>query len=93
MKTITNLKSMPYAQAKIVANETTICLVSYTTTVIGIDLVEGWVYCYGTYSQTTRKHISAFCKEFGKGFDYYLMKRIYAEGLRYNYLTGELEAI
>ena len=87
------LKNMPYAQAKVMENENTITLISYTTTVIEIDKKNGWVRCYGTYSQTTRKHISAFCREMDMGLEYYLMKRIYAEGLRYNHLTGEVEKI
>lgn len=79
-----NLKNMPYAQARIMENENTITLISYTTTVIEIGKNNGWVRCYGTFSQTTRKHISAFCKEMGMGLDYYLMKRLANEGLMYN---------
>lgn len=76
------LKNMPYAQAKIVETENTITLISYVTTVIEIDKNSGWVKCYGTFSQTTRKHISAFCKEIG--LDYYLMKKLAREDLMYN---------
>ena len=79
-----NLKNMPYAQAKIMEDENTIALISYTTTVIEIGKNNGWVRCYGTFSQTTRKHISAFCREMGMGLDYYLMKKIANEGLMYN---------
>ena len=79
-----NLKNMPYAQAKIMENENTIALISYKTTVVEIGKKNGWVRCYGTFSQTTRKHISAFCKEMGMGLDYCLMKKIANEGLMYN---------
>jgi hypothetical protein len=78
------LKSMPYAQAQIIENDDIIILVSYTTPVVEIHKNNGWVKCYGTYSQTTRKHISAFCKEMNMGLDYYLMKKLANEGLMYN---------
>ena len=87
----TKLQAMPYAQALIIRNNNgKIALVSYTTTVIVLDALTGWVRCFGTYSQTTKKHISAFCKEIGLGLNYYLMKKIYEENLGYNVYTGEL---
>lgn len=90
MKTVTKLNLMPYAQANIVETPESISLVSYTTEVVRIDKASGWVKCFGTYSQTTRKHISAFCREMGYGLTYQTMKMIHAEGLKYNIYTGEL---
>lgn len=84
------LKFMPYAQARITEDENTINLISYTTTVITIDKNTGWVICSGTYSQTTRKHISSFCKEIDCGLNYYLMKQIAADRVKYNIDTGEI---
>lgn len=67
------LKNMPYAQATvIISGKSDITLRSYATDVIIIS--GGWMTCTGTYSQTTRKHISAFMKEFGFG-DYFLAKK------------------
>ena len=88
-----NLELMPYAQAHI-----TICgnikkLVSYVTDVVLINTDTGWTQCTGTYSNTTRKHISAFCKEIGCGMDYQLMKKLYADEMEYNIYTGEVRAI
>lgn len=81
------LKNMPYAQAKIMETENTITLISYETTVIAISKINGWIRCYGTFSQTTRKHISAFCKEMDMGLDYRLMKKLADEGLMYDINT------
>ena len=59
--TKTLLKTMPYAQATIISTEDTLILRSYSTDVIIIS--DGWMTCTGIYSQTTRKHISAFMRE------------------------------
>lgn len=87
------LTNMPYAQAKVVIDENNaITLISYTTTVVVID-PQGWLTCSGTYSQTTRKHISAFMKEYGNGADYYTAKRCYEDGVTYNIYTGEIVSL
>ena len=92
MMTIEKLPTMPYAQAKIVKNENKIELVSYKTTVATVDTATGWTMCYGLYSTTTRKHISAFCKEFA-ALTFEIMKMCYKQRLKYNIYTGELAAI
>jgi hypothetical protein len=79
---------MPYAQATvIISGNNDITLRSYATDVIIIS--GGWMTCTGTYSQTTRKHISAFMREFGFG-DYFLAKRLFTENLKMNIYTGEV---
>jgi hypothetical protein len=83
---------MPYAQAEIKREQDKVCLISYVTKVIEIDTTSGWVQCYGTFSRTTAKHISAFCRQMGCG-DYYTMKLIYKDNMRYNMWTGEIEGI
>lgn len=84
----TNLKTMPYAQATVIFLENNdMILRSYTTDVVIIS--DGWMSCTGTYSQTTRKHISAFMKEFNFG-DYFLAKKLYQENLKLNIHTGEI---
>lgn len=85
--TKTSLKTMPYAQATIISTENTLILRSYQTDVIIIS--DGWMTCTGTYSQTTRKHISAFMKEFNFG-DYSLAKKLYTDNLKMNVYTGEI---
>lgn len=85
--TKTSLKTMPYAQATIIATENTLILRSYQTDVIIIS--DGWMTCTGTYSQTTRKHISAFMREHNFG-DYFLAKKLYTDNLKMNIYTGEI---
>lgn len=88
------LSFMPYAQAKVYeyrknegcsANKD--ILVSYTTQVLEIDYDKCLVTCFGLYSRTTRKHISAFMRE--KGMNYYIAKDCYEDNMQYNFVTGE----
>lgn len=83
------LKFMPYAQAHIVRNPNRIVLVSYNTQVAAI--IGGQLVCYGLYSRTTIRHISAFCRQFGT--DYYVAKKCYKEGLQYDLVTKEFSRI
>lgn len=93
MLTIKKLSAMPYTQAHIeIANDGSICLFSYTTLVASID-ADGWCCCYGLYSQTTRKHISAFAKEYANPLTYFDFKRAYQEGYIINRHTGEVQMI
>lgn len=86
--TKTTLKSMPYAQATVITFDNgNITLRSYSTDVIIVS--NGWISCTGTYSQTTRKHISAFMREFNLG-DYFLAKKLYEMGCKMNIFTGEI---
>lgn len=82
-----SLKSMPYAQATVISTKNSIILRSYQTDVVIIS--DGWMSCTGTYSQTTRKHISAFMREYNLG-DYFLAKKLYTENLKINIYTGEI---
>lgn len=91
--TITTLQTMPYAQARVITTPEQILLKSYDTIVIIADTESGWVQCTGTYSQTTRKHISAFCQEFGYNLTYQLMKQIFSDGMKYNIYTGEVQCL
>ena len=90
MTTIKKLSAMPYAQAHIeISEDGDIALFSYTTLVAYIDR-DGWCGCNGTYSQTTRKHISAFAKEYAAPLDYYSFKKAYEGGYVINHHTGEV---
>lgn len=87
-----NLSAMPYAQACVaVYNENSLALISYSTIVAEIDC-EGWLTINGLYSATTRKHISAFMREYTP-CDYYTAKELYENGEKLNILTGEVIAI
>lgn len=94
--TIKKLSRMPYAQAHVeIDDNKNIHLFSYTTLVCTITR-DGWLTCTGTYSQTTRKHIGAFMREYvtypnGDSGCYYDAKRCYEAGYRFNIHTGEVE--
>lgn len=79
------LKAMPYAQAHIVRRTNAIILVSYTTEVA--EIRGGCLVVNGLYSATTRKHISAFCRQFGT--DYQTAKKCYIEKLAYDIVCRE----
>ena len=83
------LDHMPYAQAGIIYKPgNVIMLVSYETIVCEIN--DGWLHCYGTFSQTTAKHIGAFMKQFGNGLSYHNAKRCYENNEELNIYTGEI---
>jgi hypothetical protein len=86
MTTIATLKAMPYAQAKVKRYPNHIVLVSYATEVA--EIVGGVLIVHGLYSMTTRKHISAFVREYC-GIDYQTAKRCYTNGLGYDLLTKD----
>ena len=81
------LESMPYAQAKVrIYEDCSAVLVSYVTEVAAIS-ADGWVRVRGLYSMTTRRHLSAFAREYRTTYD--KLKRCYEQGLTYNIYTGE----
>jgi hypothetical protein len=88
---IKKLTKMPYAQAHVEIHGNTINLFSYVTLVATID-ADGWLTVYGLYSQTTRRHIGAFCKEYAN-CDYHTAKQIYNDGYKFNIHTGEIVEI
>lgn len=86
---IRKLSKMPYAQAYTMHyDDNSMTLVSYYTQVIHIDS-DGWLTCSGTYSATTRKHISAFMQQY-TNFDYYTAKNAYTNNVKVNIYTGEV---
>ena len=89
MVQIKKLKFMPYASAKVKMYDKKIILQSYATDVIIID-ENGFMRCTGTYSQTTRKHISAFIKEFAPQLNHYTAKMCYLANQAININTGEV---
>ena len=89
------LRSMPYAQSKVRNYEDVgkdlLVLQSYSTDVIIIE--NGWLLCTGLYSMTTRKHISAFMKEYGNGYTFQDVKKAFEGGYKLNINTGEIKLI
>lgn len=91
--TIKKLTAMPYAQAHIEIDDNgNIALFSYTTRVATLT-DDGWLKVYGLYSATTRKHISAFCREYCGVITYQDAKAAYEGGYRINIYTGEIEEL
>lgn len=91
MTTIKKLTAMPYAQAHVeIDTDGNISLFSYVTKVAEID-TDNFLSVYGLYSMTTRKHISAFMREYTP-FDFSLAKSLveFGEGAKVNLETGEL---
>ena len=92
MATIRTLSAMPYAQAKVrIYDDGTIVLQSYATDVITIT-PGCWLTVSGLYSATTRKHISAFMREYANA-NYEVAKLMYKNRCRYNIRTGEIKAL
>lgn len=90
MTTFKKLKFIPYGQAHTeIFDNGAKYLFSYLTMVAHIS-EDGWLTIYGLYSQTTRKHISAFLREYASAIDYQCAKKCYNDGLKINIHTGEV---
>ena len=93
---IKKLSEMPFAQAHVEIDDAgNTYLFSYYTLVIELT-ADKWLTCTGTYSQTTRRHIGAFMREYvewpnGERGDYYSAKSCFENHLRMNIETGEVE--
>lgn len=86
---IRKLKAHPYANAFVeIDTDGNKYLWSYRTLVCELR-ADGWLKCYGLYSMTTRKHISAFMREYTK-LDYTYAKQSYNEDYWLNLETGEV---
>lgn len=87
MKTL-KLKAMPYAQAHVeYKDENNYCLYSYSTRVC--EVVDGKLKVNGLYSMTTRKHISAFMREY-LNMTFQDAKQLYIGRLEMDIATGEV---
>lgn len=61
-----------------------ICFQSYATDVLYYVNATGFLYCTGTYSQTTRKQIGWFLKEYFPNFSYHDAKAAYESDCKIN---------
>lgn len=83
--TITNLRDHASAQCCVRHYENgDLCLQSYNTDVIYYNALFKRLYCTGTYSQTTRRHISWFLREYFPSFSYHDLKAAYEQDCRIN---------
>lgn len=82
MATTRKLNNHPYSKCHVEQEQGKTCFVSYNTAVIFIEYRDGerFVECTGTYSQTTRKQISWFLREYLPEFCYQDMKKIAGRG-------------
>lgn len=85
------LRDIPYGNAKvIITDDGTIQLISYQTHVCTIR--GDWLQCHGLHSRTTRKHISAFAREY-TNLSYYAIKTAYEKNQFVNIRTGDMMPI
>ena len=90
MMTIKKLANHPYSQCHVeIAPNGEIYFFSYATLVCHIDS-EGWLECTGTYSQTTRKQIGWFLKEYAPAMNYHMVKQVYIDDMMININTAEV---
>lgn len=90
---IRKLSAMPHAQAKVLINDFgDIYLQSYNTLVASV--VNSVLEVGGLYSMTTRKHLSAFAREYADLFDFSVIKEIAnSEDKGYNIQTKKIEVL
>ena len=84
------LDRLPYAQAGVNVNGKSVILVSYNT--VAADIEKGFLTVSCLCSNTTRRHVSAFLKEYAPRLSYYDAKRAFLAGKPINIETGELAA-
>lgn len=85
----TTLKNHPYSQCFVIVDEAGVRFYSYKTMVIKIDR-NGWLDCTGTYSQTTRRQISWFLREYAPMLSYQMVKQCVNDRMVININTGEV---
>ena len=89
---VRKLKYIPYGQAWVrdyadIGKDKRV-LQSYETDVVIVN--EGWISCTGLYSMTTRKHISAFLREYYPAISFQTIKTLAQTGDSMDILTGEV---
>lgn len=65
-----------------------VCLRSYSTDVLFYVRATGMLYCTGTYSPTTRRHIGWFLREYHYGVGYGDVKRAWENGCKISVRDG-----
>lgn len=86
------LAAHPYAQAGVTCRGDNIALWSYATNAAEIN--SGWLSVTCLCSNTTRKHVSWFLREYCPQISYATARKLFRSGDEINIYTGELrEAI
>lgn len=84
------LKYRPAGQCGVMVDEYGgIHLISYTTHVATID-PQGWLSINGLYSNTTRRHIGYFLREYAPLVPFTTAKKCYEKGQSINVYTTEV---
>lgn len=83
------LSAMPYAQAGVVLRDGKAVLMSYSTEAATLNTVEGWLTIDCMCSATTRRHVSAFLKEYCPAVSYYDAKAAFNGKYAINVYTGD----
>lgn len=83
------LSTMPYAQAGVVLRDGKAVLMSYSTEAATLNTVEGWLTIDCMCSATTRRHVSAFLKEYCPAVSYYDAKAAFNGKYAINVYTGD----
>lgn len=83
------LKRHQYSQCEVLSNSVgDMVFRSYTTDILFITR-DGYVFCTGLYSKTTRRQLSWFLSEYYTGLDYHGVANMYYNNEIYNCLTNE----
>ena len=79
---IQRLKDHKYSKCHVEIDGNKTTFISYNTAVIFMTIKNGirTMECTGTYSQTTRKQIGYFLKQFAPDLNYHDMKNIVGQG-------------
>ena len=83
------LTAMPYAQAGVILRDGKAILMSYSTEAATLDTVDGWLSIDCLCSATTRRHVSAFLREYCPGVSYYDAKAAFNGKYAINVYTGD----
>ena len=87
MRKIMKLAKMPYAQAHVELIDGNVYFFYYNT--LAATIVDGWLSVFCLCSQTTRKHVSAFVREWANT-EYSTAKLIHKDKMSFNIETGEV---
>lgn len=90
---IKKLNSHPYSHCHVeIDGMGGIHFISYKSEVITISPA-GWLYCHGLYSETIRKQIGWFMREYCSPLTYYDVKHCYYHDMQLNIHTGRIRPV
>ena len=86
-----NLKSMPYARARVIETDEGVKILKSYDTYVAFVYPDGFIRCTGLYSVTTMKHLSVFARECGLCYNDF--KLAFKSEALYNPITGEISLV